>query len=93
MDQQPDPMVFKSLDYAHFVSQVCDLVAYAGVAETLLANGLTAQDENLTRLLSAYQQRISAIANNTCEWVSELCKSSTKQAELSIEYMQTYIIS
>ncbi len=77
-------MVFKNLDYANFVSQVCDLVAYTGVAETLLANSHTAHDVKLTRLLSDYQQRISAIANNTYEWVSELCKSSTKQADLSM---------
>ncbi len=60
-------MVFDNSDYANFVQQTCDLVAYAEIALTVLAANRTAGDE---ALLIDYHEQLSTIANNTCVWVS-----------------------
>ncbi len=77
--QQADPLVFSTSqhagEYAEFVKQVCDLVAYAQVASTLLSAEQTAADEDFRRVLSDYQQRFSTIAGNSCKWVSECSQS------------------
>ncbi len=62
--------------------QVCDLVVYGKVASTLLSAEQTAEDEDFRSALSSYQQRLSAIANNICEWVSELA-SQVVQTSIS----------
>ncbi len=81
VDQQADPLVFSSSqfggEYKEFMRQVCDLVAYAQVASTLLSAEQTAADEDFRRVLSDYQQRLSTIAGNSCEWVSECSQSGS----------------
>ncbi len=84
IDQQADPLVFSTSqlagEYAEFVKQVCDLVAYAQVASTLLSAEQTAVTDEVFRrvdVLRDYQQRLSTIASNSCEWVSECSQSGS----------------
>ncbi len=96
IDQTADPLVFSTSqhagEYKDFVKQVCDLVAYAQVASTLLSAEQTAADEDFVRILSNYQERLSTIASNSCEWVSECSQSGNRNEHVNL-HAATFLFS